>query len=265
MDPSVLSFPQTPRPAHAALAAHNAPTPRALGAPSTPATARGEATYEAIVRGEVRNYCLALRAVPADFDGAVAALVARVHAVVGEAERTRPVTRFTVGKTSVARAASAPRNAFDVTNRKHLDVKHVTDRWRKLYDPAGYDGLVALTLVTPASTPAQFLALGFGPQDYALALEQGVIHQFALRDFDGRLGNVGLASGKQEQSGAPGYLVYVAFEFEKPQDLDMGGLKRELKALVEVDDAHMAKDENEPPTAAASRAGFTYVDSSDEE
>ena len=54
-------------------------------------------------------------------------------------------------------------------------------------------------------------------------------------------------------------------EFEKPLALDMGGLERELGALAEVDDAHAAEDENEPPVVPSNRAAFHYVDSSDEE
>jgi len=85
----------------------------------------------------------------------------------------------------------------------------VIDRWRKLYDPAGYDGLVVLTTVTEAAVPPRFLANGYGAQDYVLALEQGVVQHFALGEYERRLGNTSFHSGRLESSGCAGYVIYV--------------------------------------------------------
>ena len=47
-----------------------------------------------------------------------------------------------------------------------------------------------------------------------LALEQGVVQHYALREYESRLGNTSFHSGRLELSGCAGYVVYVAFQFE---------------------------------------------------
>jgi hypothetical protein len=232
-------------------------TPRA---PRTPATVvRGEVSYAAVVGGSVRKYCFDLEEIPSgDVEHATAAVVGHVQRVIADAERTRPVARFTVGKTYAKRATSVPEADFDPTVRAHLAIGPVVDRWGKLYEPAGYDGLVILCMVQARHAPSRFLANGFTVQDYALLLEHGAIRHFAAVECDARLGNTSFAAGKAESSGAPAYCVYLAFQFEKRTEnvsasaFNMAELETSLVGVL-LDESHHAESQ---PSLAELRASL---------
>jgi len=209
-----------------AMAAMAVQTPRANRGGREPAatpgtqTKRGAAALEDVLSGRVRKFAFDVRDLPLGFDEARDALVAHARAVLAAVERTRPVARFMVGKTSMAKAGSVPEERLDTRNLAHLQVAHIADRWRKLYEPHGYDGLVVLTLVAARTVPAPFLRLGFSVQDYALSMEKHLIEHFALREVDERLANRSLASGQLERSGAPVYVVYLAFKCREEEDTE---------------------------------------------
>jgi len=85
--------------------------------------------------GTERNDCFALAELSVGFPQATAFIVQRIIKVLADLETARgvPVRCFTIGKSSIRRQSTVDADEFDPLNRHHLDVRHVSDRWRHSY------------------------------------------------------------------------------------------------------------------------------------
>ena len=55
---------------------------------------------------------------------------------------------------------------------------------------------------------------------YVIALESALITHFAYEECDGRLANGSLQPGQLQNSLSAGYVVYMAFKYEEPEESD---------------------------------------------
>ena len=153
--------------------------------------------------------------VPNTFDEAVGKLREAAEKLIDSIEETAmmPIEKFTIGKSY---SRQMKNRHFDPTNFKTWIKKGLKDRWDSEYKIQGYNGLVALVGITRELLP---LDMKKGrhrhslqdQQQYALALEQQLIHYFLFMANDRRLGNKSLEPGAYALNPYAG-VVYLAFK-----------------------------------------------------
>ena len=185
-------------------------------------------TIDALINGEKKGYAPSgklvtlytnedSRRVPDSFDEAVFKLKSAakelLHSIEQRAET--PIAEFTIGKSF---ARKIQNKNFDPSKFNTWIKKGLSDRWRKLYEPEGYNGLIALCAITreilPLANKGSKRHTLHDQQQYALALEQQLIHFFAYVAQDRRLGNKSLDKGALAQNPYAG-VVYLAFRLLK--------------------------------------------------
>lgn len=135
----------------------------------------------------------------------------------------KPIKQFTIGKSY---ACVHKRFDFDPCNFKTWRLNGgVNGRWGEYKKDKYYDGLVVLCAVTRDMIAKQKEATArnlpqrnplFSQQNYAIALEQHLIHHYAYVRWDPRLENNTLHIGRQSAEYKAG-VVYVAYKFGPPQ------------------------------------------------
>ena len=124
-----------------------------------------------------------------------------------------PLAKFTIGKSYARKIKNKDFDASDFDTWKKEGIK---SRWAMTYQKKGYNGLVVLCGITRELLP---LVPNKGSkrhplqdqQQYALVLEQQLIHHFLFEAQDNRLGNESLDIGKLAQNPYAG-VVYLAFK-----------------------------------------------------
>lgn len=126
-------------------------------------------------------------------------------------ERGKQVEEFYIGKTY------APKNEnFDPTDPDTWKKKGIQDRWRYYRERKHYNGLIVLTLVTedmlppnPENENGDENRSHTNQQDYAIMLEQRLLHNYKIEEYDRRIKNPTFAEGNRGDDEHPG-VVYVA-------------------------------------------------------
>ena len=140
------------------------------------------------------------------------------------------VVKFYIGKASIHRRR---RGRSGYVSFNHL----VSNTWKKTgissrwsvhkKKPYGKDGMFVLAAISKESLPPQCRQTGKSKrhqEDYALALEQRLIHHFMFDKADERLENKTVTSGGSDGRSSIAYALYMAFAVEENTDpLDTSG------------------------------------------
>lgn len=149
------------------------------------------------------------------------ALIDNIHKTITalELQSDKKIKHFCIGKTYAEARASTRFNPIDVNSWK---VQGVSDRWKNKegYKAHGYDGLVVLGAVSRGMLKEKANKGVWNQQLYVLALENALITHFAYEECDKRLANKSLEPGQLQRSLSAGYVVYMAFKYEEPDESD---------------------------------------------
>ena len=149
-----------------------------------------------------------------DLSTAVAAISGWLKETIAEIEfqSEMRVSRFYLGKTYVHRKKNAGFNKEDPSTWRKDGI---SSRWgTHKGEEYGKSGMVVLTIITKDRVPENVPPAFRHQQDYALAVEQGLIMHFAYAEKDQRLANETLHPGHRDVVGAIGYPLYMAYKLE---------------------------------------------------
>ena len=125
-------------------------------------------------------------------------------------KKGKEVEEFYIGKTYVPQVRDM---GFVTTNPSTWRKKGIKSRWDH-YNRMGYNGLIVLTVVTREVLPHA----DAHQEDYALMLEQRLLHYYKFEKYDERLENETFGEGKTTNTTYRGYAVYIAVKFEDNND-----------------------------------------------
>ena len=178
-------------------------------------TTLGGCTFDELCNG-VENYvcdssCLVRLERTFDVDTAVKCLCKKLEDNIQELEMNdRVVKSFYIGKTYIKkrRKRGGGFQRFDPMDPTTWRKKGISSRWGK-HKSQGRHGLIVLTAVTRNTIPTN------NQQEYALMLEQRVLHHYRIINEDPRLQNDTFSEGKRGET-SHGYALYVALVTEQP-------------------------------------------------
>ena len=203
------------------------------------ATTVGGCMFEQLTTGSQKNYaCDNL----ADIDGnklpeikkAASRLIDHAKMCLIETDRQRSpeekVVKFYIGKASIHRRkrGRSGKAVFDRRKSNTWKKTGISSRWSDhKKKPYGKDGMFVLAAISRKSLPPQCRQTGKSKrhqEDYALALEQSLIHHFMFDEADERLENTTTTSGRSDRRKSIAYALYMAFAVEENTDpLDTSG------------------------------------------
>ena len=180
-------------------------------------TTVGGCTFDELCNG-AENYvcdssCLVRLEQTFDVDTAVKCLCKKLEDNIQELEMNdRVVKSFYIGKTYIKkrRKRGGGFQRFDPMDPTTWRKKGISSRWGK-HKSQGRHGLIVLTAVTRNTIPTN------NQQEYALMLEQRMLHHYRLINEDPRLQNDTFSEGKRGET-SHGYALYVALVTEQPDD-----------------------------------------------
>ena len=178
-------------------------------------TTVGGCTFDELCNG-AENYvcdssCLVRLEQTFDVDTAVKCLCKKLEDNIQELEMNdRVVKSFYIGKTYIKkrRKRGGGFQRFDPMDPTTWRKKGISSRWGK-HKSQGRHGLIVLTAVTRNTIPTN------NQQEYALMLEQRVLHHYRIINEDPRLQNDTFSEGKRGET-SHGYALYVALVTEQP-------------------------------------------------
>lgn len=137
--------------------------------------------------------------------------------------RNKKIEGFTIGKTYVDKLSDSS-DEFDYLDTETWELDGILSRWRDYREEKDYAGMVILCAVTGDLIPEEIQEyirqeddagnVLDAHQNYAIALEQQLIHYYAFVKTDIRLDNKTLNPGTIKKTIAPAYVVYLAFKLE---------------------------------------------------
>ena len=157
-----------------------------------------------------------------------------------ELQTERKVKKYYIGKTFI-KQRRRPNNRkkfvkFDPMDPYTWKKNGISNRWRCHKNlEYGRNGLVVLTAVTKDAVPQQCRS-EVHQEQYALALEQMLLHHYKLDIGDQRLHNDTFTSGGPDGGKSIAYAVYVAFTLEEQteeNDFENGPMSTETGQLIE--------------------------------
>ena len=119
----------------------------------------------------------------------------------------KEVEEFYIGKTYVPKKRNV---VFNRTEPGTWRKKGIKSRW-DYYNSMGYDGLIVLTVVTKEVLPHD----DAHQEDYALMLEQRLLHYYKFENYDDRIENETFGEGKTTNTTYKGYAVYIAVKLKE--------------------------------------------------
>ena len=177
----------------------------------------GGTTFEALCKEEARSYAcdylLDLRRWREQ--GLIRTkkeLINRVQEIMNslQIEAGKGVEMFYIGKTFVRSSRRYGPRKFDPMKQHTWRKNGISSRWRSHREtPYGRDGLVVLGVVTRDSVPR---GCTVKQEDYALALEQQLLHYYKIETGDERMANETFATGRQEEESSVGHALYMAYK-----------------------------------------------------
>ena len=172
-------------------------------------------TLEQLCEGE-KNYicdasCLVELTKGEKVNDQVDKLIIKVKEIFDKIEgKEKEVEEFYIGKTYVPQIRNM---GFVTTNPYTWRKKGIKSRWGH-HNNMGYNGLIVLTVVTKEVLPHD----DAHQEDYALMLEQRLLHYYKFENYDERIENETFGEGKTTNTTYRGYAVYIAVKFEEYED-----------------------------------------------
>ena len=186
------------------------------------ATTAGGCMFEELCNGTRCNYvcdpsCLVDLRGEENMDTAVCKLIDAVACMFRNLECARDCTveKFYIGKTFIKRRR---KTKFDVKSPYTWKKNGISSRWQEhKKKDYGKDGLVVLAAVTKECVPGN----DTHQEQYALCLEQRLLHHFRFHEQDGRLENSTFATGGESKTKYIAYAVYIAFSLREESSSDI--------------------------------------------
>ena len=228
-------------------------------------TTVGGCTFDELCNG-VENYvcdssCLVRLEQTFDVDTAVKSLCKKLEDNIQELEMNdRVVKSFYIGKTYIKkrRKRGGGFQRFDPMDPTTWRKKGISSRWGK-HKSQGRHGLIVLTAVTRNTIPTN------NQQEYALMLEQRVLHHYRIINEDPRLQNDTFSEGKRGEM-SYGYALYAAFVTEQPveQPDDWTVFNDDNAADNSLPQSQIQHRHNEEPRDEGNHEVIVLDDSSDD-
>ena len=130
-----------------------------------------------------------------------------------EIGREKKISKFYIGKTYIHRTkrSRGGHNDIDPKNPNTWKKKGIKDRWdAHSQNDYGRDGLVVVAVVTRSELPPTTVPR-MRQQDYTIALEQQLLHEYLFMENERRLVNETFAPGGIDDGGSAAYCIYFAF------------------------------------------------------
>ena len=187
-------------------------------------TTVGGADFELLCTGEVKNYS----ANPANIAGENKVkhikrkLIAQLESTIRELElhSDRTIAKIYIGKTYIQRKRK-PGGGFrtvDPINHHTWKKNGISSRWHvHKHEDYGRDGLVVLGAITRETMPERCRGR-VHQEDFALAMEQKLLHHYLLSHPDPRVVNDSFSTGQLTKDKCSAYAVYMAFRYEDKDD-----------------------------------------------
>ena len=185
-------------------------------------TTAGGIDFEQLCRGAVReNYS----ANPANLAGQTEVeaikqkLIAQLESTVRELElhSDRTIAKIYIGKTFIQRRKKGGGRGYQNLNplKHHTWKKNgISSRWHvHKHEDYGRDGLVVLGAITKQTMPERCRDR-VHQEDFALAMEQKLLHHYLLSHPDPRVVNESFTAGQATKDKCYAYAVYMAFRYE---------------------------------------------------
>ena len=211
-------------------------------------TTQGGADFDDLCRGFVKNYSFN----PADIVGQIDVkaikqklikqlqstvnnleleveaikekLVKQLESTISDLElqSDRTIAKIYIGKTYIHRRKRPGGGylTFDPLNSYTWRKKGISSRWQDhKKEDYGRDGLVVLGAITRETMPERCRESGqIDQEDFALAMEQKLLHHYLLSHPDPRVVNDSFSTGRATEDRCYAYAVYMAFRYEDKYD-----------------------------------------------
>lgn len=176
---------------------------------TTTYTSKGGCSFEGISTGKQQNYCCDM---VIKQEGSVTErfnkLTKNIKDIITALEiDDNVVESFFIGKTYVPQNKKAKK--FDPMKPGTWRKEGISQRWYSTYRPMEYDALIVLTVVTKDDVPEYT-----NQEDYAIMLEQKLIHYYKIENYDERIQNDTFSGGRKTTGRYIGYALYMAVKFE---------------------------------------------------
>ena len=120
------------------------------------------------------------------------------------------VKEFYFGKTYIRKKSEA----FDIENFETWDPTGIQSRWdthkKKSY---GKSGMLVMAAIDQESIPPDLKDIT--KEEYSLALEQALLHQYKLFEPDSRVANKSFKKGRTDEDKSEAYALYLAYRIDK--------------------------------------------------
>lgn len=142
-------------------------------------------------------------------------VVERITTIMKSLSRRRKPKKFYIGKTYVQGIKA--RGKGTTKEVQHNDPstwkkEGISDRWRAHSKRSyGKDGMVVLAMVTKDNLTRKQKENGVHQEDFAIALEQQLLHHYRIDEPDQRLANETFEPGKTDHGRSAAYVVYMTF------------------------------------------------------
>ena len=118
------------------------------------------------------------------------------------------VKEFYIGKTYIRE-----KRKFDIKNFETWDLTGIQSRWdthkKKSY---GESGMLVMAAIDQESIPSDLKHIT--KEEYSLALEQDLLHQYKLFEPDPRVANKSFKKGRTDGDKSPAYALYLTYRIE---------------------------------------------------
>ena len=149
-------------------------------------------------------------------DARVEALKDKVVYILDQVRQRGQVEGFYIGKTYVPQRGGRNFNAMVPTSWRKDGIG---SRWGH-HKNMGYNGLIVLTVVTREAlplNPENDNQPYVNQQEYALMLEQKLLHNYKIENYDSRMENATFGEGRPTNTIYRGYAVYIAIRFAEEE------------------------------------------------
>ena len=182
-----------------------------------------------------RDCLVNLRQFEGGVNARVGALKDKVAYILGQTQQRGQVKGFYIGKTYVDKKESAAN--LDAMDPETWIKEGISSRWHNKYKPRpinpngpNCNGLIVLTVVTkdmlprnPENEDPDDNQSHTDQQDYAIMLEQKLLHNYKIENYDPKIKNDSFGEGYRGDM-HDGFAVYVAVKLEE----NNGGLEQQM-------------------------------------
>ena len=143
-------------------------------------------------------------------------LIAQLDQTIEDLEEERKIAKIYIGKTFIRRRRiqGGGFKTFEPLDHHTWRKNGISSRWQvHKHEYYGRDGLVVLGAITRETMPERCRGQ-VHQEDFALAMEQKLLHHYILSHPDPRVVNESFSTGQATKDKCYAYAVYMAFRYE---------------------------------------------------